>query len=317
MHPVPTRRIPCPTPAVTAQAHARSKLQPRCQRQILEPLVEAGRVAHLRAVNSSPPGSGGFKPRANADTALRFVRTVLISPLWHVRPERLRERPVRERVGAVPAVEGDDAGFERGVLQIGVVVAELRAGHQPLVADEPGRKRADVSRSTRFGEPLAKFEPAEEQPAVGGGRIALDLEEDVLDGRRAAVRWAFSAACPRSWGPRGSRATSHRAAGQHFAHDACADLLFAGRFALEEEDDADGECVFFSMQSCPRPIKAKSFRLFAEKRVRQRCNKSRAIAGLAADPRYVHRLERGDGFTQNFDGEGLPSRAATPPMPQA
>jgi hypothetical protein len=34
--------------------------------------------------HSSPPGSCGASPRLNADTALRLVRTVLISPLWQV-----------------------------------------------------------------------------------------------------------------------------------------------------------------------------------------------------------------------------------------
>ena len=33
---------------------------------------------------SSTPGIGGFRPREKAETALRFVRIVLISPLWQV-----------------------------------------------------------------------------------------------------------------------------------------------------------------------------------------------------------------------------------------
>src|SRR5207249_2793467 len=32
----------------------------------------------------SPPGGGGARPRENACTAFRFVRIVLISPLWQV-----------------------------------------------------------------------------------------------------------------------------------------------------------------------------------------------------------------------------------------
>ena len=35
-------------------------------------------------VSNSLPGSGGVRPRLKALTALRFVRIVLISPLWHV-----------------------------------------------------------------------------------------------------------------------------------------------------------------------------------------------------------------------------------------
>jgi hypothetical protein len=38
----------------------------------------------IRGEHTSPPGGGGTRPRENACTAFRFVRIVLISPLWQV-----------------------------------------------------------------------------------------------------------------------------------------------------------------------------------------------------------------------------------------
>ena len=60
---------------------ARSKLQfsSRCRYS-----THSSRLAEslIFGLSNSPPGGCGLRLRENACTALRFVRTVLISPLW-------------------------------------------------------------------------------------------------------------------------------------------------------------------------------------------------------------------------------------------
>src|SRR5207253_10726336 len=58
--------------------------------------------------------------------------------------EGLRQRPVGQGIGRVPAVEDDEVRLQLRIVEVYVVAAELRAGGQRLVDDHARLQRGGV-----------------------------------------------------------------------------------------------------------------------------------------------------------------------------
>ena len=93
-------------------------------------------------------------------------------------------------------------------------------------------------------------------------------------------------------------------------------LIAAGLVGLGDEDDADGEPVF--RLEIPGLIEAELLRLLLEEGLRNLADQPGPVAGVAADAAAVlDGLQAQDGLLDDLVRLALPSRAATPPMPQA
>ena len=265
--------------------------------EVLDPFVEAARVAHLGRKEVAA-GQGWIQAAGEGvDRVAGRLHRVDFAVVAR-EAERLRQRPVRERVGAVAAMEARDASLERGVVQVRIEVGKLGAGHEPLVADEPGRERTDVDGEAGLLEAFSEFEPLEEQPAFRRGHIALDLQQDLFDGTGADVAGLLGERVV--VGGNGAEAEELNGTGrQLFAHDGASGFDSRG-LGFQEEDDADGEGVF--RLQVAGTFEAELLGFFLEVRLRDGNGESRAVAGFAADPAAVlHALESGERFLNDFE----------------
>ncbi|MNM41960.1 hypothetical protein D3C81_527880 [compost metagenome] len=104
-------------------------------------------------------------------------------------PERVRQRPARQRVGGEALVEHDGAGGQFAALQVREEAAELVRQHHALVADGVGAERGDVVVGVR-AQLLLAAATGQEQGQAEAGVILADagIDEYLFDARQGVAR---------------------------------------------------------------------------------------------------------------------------------
>ena len=97
--------------------------------------------------------------------------------------ERLRQRPLRQRIGGEPLVENANRGGQLRIVEVGVEVRQPLRHHQALVADYAGRQAADVEIRVIRHRPL-RLPPCQQQRRIAmPGVTAEQIDEQLLDAR--------------------------------------------------------------------------------------------------------------------------------------
>ena len=132
------------------QHHHRVHRIPSGHHQRFEDIVEHRGIAAGRVYN-------GFDPiQIPSPTSGLELRLARLHPV-HITPqgvdfavvgqisERLRQKPVGQRIGAVALVKDGQRGFEVGILQVPVKPRKLRGHHHPFIDDRSVGQRTNVA----------------------------------------------------------------------------------------------------------------------------------------------------------------------------
>ncbi|CCF70123.1 hypothetical protein XAPC_3853 [Xanthomonas citri pv. punicae str. LMG 859] len=106
-------------------------------------------------------------------------------PVVREQPERMRQRPARQRVGGKTLVEDNCAGGQIAALQVRVERAQLVRQHHALVADAVGREGGDVEMFDRMQRLLGA--PARQEQRQGEavfGLFGTGIDKDLFDARQ-------------------------------------------------------------------------------------------------------------------------------------
>ena len=171
--------------------HHQHRVRQRAAGQVqqLEHLVEGGRVAEVAGGHREDPVQaelgrrpGGAVEQLGLELRLAGPHPVPVAldgvDLAVVRdqPERVGQRPARERVGREPAVHQRDRRLVALVAQVGEEQRQLVGGQHALVGDRAGRQRGDVQRAAGVdGGPLGPLAQHEGAPLQPGDAVADDV----------------------------------------------------------------------------------------------------------------------------------------------
>ncbi len=106
-----------------------------------ESLPLAGMTGNSFLMSSN---SGDCSTDCRAYIQFTLPRTVLISPLWQIDPERMGKLPGRECVRRETLVHKAESAHRIGIRKLPIKLRDLRSEQQSLINDRARRKRRDV-----------------------------------------------------------------------------------------------------------------------------------------------------------------------------
>ena len=280
-------------PGLWDQHHHRVQQIAARDREQLERLVERGGVGAYRPDRReelldlvAPDGRGQLRlarlhPVAVAEQRvdLAVVRDVA---------ERLRERPVRQRVRREALVEERDRGDRALVREVRVEARQLRRDHQPLVDDRARRHRDDVAVELALAERTLGAAPRQVEPALELGAVEAlrPAQQQLLDaGQRVQRETAQDRRVVRHGAP--ADGLDAEALGRVLEHGA---RRGAGVLVLRQEAHRDRELLAVG------ELVAEARRVVAQQLERDLDRDARTVAG---------RRVRGDGAAVREVDDGL------------